>query len=113
MAETQDDDVTAGVRHIEQINIDYAQTAKRINVKKIKGEIWSALKTSIDAVDMAVVKEKHYPELHKRADTMQFSELLQTVDSKVSAEASRDLSVSILMTCLLHLSNEAVGFRFR
>ena len=104
--------MTANVRRIEQIDLNYAKTAKRINVVKLKSDIWSTLKESIKAMDIAAVHEKKFPNLHKvvEGSTSLFSDLLLSVDSKMTDDASKDLSVAVLMTCLLLLSNETVIF---
>lgn len=78
-------------RKVEQIKINYAKTAKFVDVKALKEDIWREL------------KEKEPKETPKGQS---FSNVLETLPEKVPAEALPNVSVPFCFICLLHLANE-------
>ncbi|KAA8492811.1 Condensin complex subunit 2 [Porphyridium purpureum] len=81
-------------REIEQVQIEYARTAKKVDVHKLKDIIWNRVSSdrkrenSSDAV----------------MTTMQ--NVISTLPSEMPEDQCRDLSPSFVFICLLHLANE-------
>jgi condensin complex subunit 2 len=84
-------ELIAEPRKVEQIKISYAKTAKFVDVKALKEDIWRELK-------------EHEKEEDKRGQ--KFAAVLETLPEKVPAEALSNVSVPFCFICLLHLANE-------
>lgn len=114
---------------VAKIDINYAKTAKKLDVKKLKGVIWHLLTTkskkagengpaseSMEETEAAGSKEKpteNGPDSFKEGSvgtdmdgTLSFQELLNDLPQNVSTHMAKNLSVPIAFVCLLHLANE-------
>ncbi|KAK6185759.1 hypothetical protein SNE40_007921 [Patella caerulea] len=87
---------------IAKIDIGYAKTAKKLDVRKLKGSMWKLLAAPEE-------KEKSEDEVtndEMMSKTWSFQSLLQELPEKVSTNTAKNLSVPIAFVCLLHLANE-------
>ncbi|PAA76521.1 hypothetical protein BOX15_Mlig008001g3, partial [Macrostomum lignano] len=102
---------------VRQVMIDYAKTAKRINVKRLKTSMWRLLaqpdgigienqqqpaSSSQESAAAADAEDQWMPD-----SPASFASMLELLPRQLgSAAAVEDLSVSIVFTCLLYLANE-------
>eukprot|EP00731_Ephydatia_muelleri_P034253 Em0052g17a len=73
-------------KKVEQVHIEYAHSAKQVDVKRLKKEMWNILES--------------YP-----ADTT-LNVLCQKLPQVVPITSANNLSIPICFVCLLHLANE-------
>ena len=105
-------------RTVEKIDIGFATVAKRVNVKKLKIDIWSHI-DELQEADVAAEGadaddgENQSPNVHgKRAssdgkagetETMSFQELVCDIANE---QKQREVTLPFYFICLLHLANE-------
>lgn len=75
--------------------VNYARTAKRVDVKKLKDNLWKAL-----------TLEKGEEEEEKVHGVQKFSDIVNNLKRMYSPKTMRDISVPFCFICLLHLANE-------
>lgn len=90
---------------VAKIDIDYAKTAKRVDVRKLKAAMWSLLTMHKPSRIDSQPTEDAAETSHMSTD-WQFQTLLERLPHRVSEVAARNLSVPIAFVCLLHLANE-------
>ncbi|OAD03207.1 hypothetical protein MUCCIDRAFT_110062 [Mucor lusitanicus CBS 277.49] len=73
--------------------VNYARTAKRVDVKKLKDNLWKVLTTN------DLQEEKVQGEL-------KFTDIVNNLKKLYSPKTMRDISVPFCFICLLHLANE-------
>ncbi|KAJ1939682.1 hypothetical protein FBU59_004041, partial [Linderina macrospora] len=88
---------------IKPLYVNYARRAKRVNVKKLKDNIWRemALKTESSRAGAALDDET----IELEGD-QKFSDVVSSLKTVYPPEKLNDLSVSYCFICLLHLANE-------
>lgn len=103
---------------VAKIDIDYAKTAKKLDVKRLKSSMWSLLKSAPkDTAEQASTSgegntnnsssnEPVAGTSKEMEGKMSFQKLLKDLPEKVSGQTARNLSVPIAFVCLLHLANE-------
>ncbi|XP_064398390.1 condensin complex subunit 2-like [Halichondria panicea] len=96
------DNLVPQPRKVQQIHIEYAKTAKRLDVKKLKGKMWELL-SSAESVPSG---EEQTDSGGGGGDRLSFSSMCSDLPSKLTAEMKRNISVPIAFVCLLHLANE-------
>lgn len=82
---------------IGMLFIRFATTAKIVNVKKLKADIWAEVDTLPTAVDKTDASSSQ--------DSLSFQELVADV---AQCQSQKDVSISFYFICLLHLANEKV-----
>ncbi|KAG2218606.1 hypothetical protein INT45_013914 [Circinella minor] len=91
------------LKKTKPLYVNYARTAKRVDVKKLKDNLWKAL--TITKSDSSVI-----PVENNLLDTVQgiqrFTDILQELRKMYSVKAMKDISVPFCFICLLHLANE-------
>jgi len=85
--------------YVEHIDIGYAKTAKRIDVKKLKTAMWSVVSRQAESASSS--KEAAVP-----ASTSSFASVLKRLSTALPANMVSNLSVPIAFVCLLHIANE-------
>nr|XP_018669190.1 condensin complex subunit 2 isoform X3 [Ciona intestinalis] len=113
-------------RKVEKIPIGFAKRAKRIDVKRLKGAMWSLLhkptterlpapehqdETITNETDDSQPADNELqtsvePDISPKNDDFMFSDLYKKLPSNMSESLSENLSVPLAFTCLLHLANE-------
>jgi condensin complex subunit 2 len=87
-----DGSLVAAPRRVEQIRVNYARSAKVVDVRALKAALWTGLQ---DAPAAAAADE-----------TVSFQSLLASVTPACGAGEVADLSVHMCFICVLHLANE-------
>lgn len=101
-------------RKVEKVNIGYATIAKRVNVKKLKSDIWT--KIDDDCISPSLSSENKNPnendenmnvkctkETSKQLEKMSFKEMITDIAEN---QEQKEVSLSFYFICLLHLANE-------
>ncbi|KAL4231117.1 hypothetical protein ACF0H5_008700 [Mactra antiquata] len=113
-----DDKLLAQPYKVEKIGIDYAKTAKKLDVKRVKSSMWNLLKSAPKQTSGSTDEEdtnnsanlgtsETEPGTSKEMEGhLRFQELLNDLPGKVSGQTARNLSVPTAFVCLLHLANE-------
>ncbi|KAG2211295.1 hypothetical protein INT47_006415 [Mucor saturninus] len=77
--------------------VNYARTAKRVDVKKLKDNLWRSL--TLEKGDQVDVEEKVH-------GVQKFSDIVNNLKRMYSPKSLKDISVPFCFICLLHLANE-------
>ena len=85
----EDGDLIDAPRRVEKIEVNYARTAKQVNVRALKQTLWSNLEESTS-----------HEEVHS------FNEILREFPIDNPAGHVEDISVHMAFICALHLANE-------
>ncbi|XP_052101083.1 condensin complex subunit 2-like [Mytilus californianus] len=94
-------------RKVAKIDIGYAKTAKKLDVKRLKKTIWNILTEAEEEKDKPGTSAMQTDQLNKTMDkTISFTSLLAELPKRVSGQTAENLSVPIAFVCLLHLANE-------
>lgn len=70
--------------------VNYARQAKRVDVKKLKDNLWMALTNHTERVN----------------GTQKFTDVVNDLKKMYSPKVMKDISVPFCFICLLHLANE-------
>ena len=79
-------------RRVEQIRVNYARSAKVVDVRALKTTLWDSL--------------EHSSTKQSASGSLSFATLLESVTPECGAGAVEDVSVHMCFICLLHLANE-------
>ncbi|RKP34674.1 condensin complex subunit 2/barren [Dimargaris cristalligena] len=80
--------------------INYARTAKRVDVKKLKDNLWRKLTTAPDQVFSLE------PEVRQVQGEQKFTNIMDGLKVLYPEKAIQDISVPFCFICLLHLAND-------
>ena len=92
----------------------YATVAKRVNVKKLKTDLWGRLDSSLAGPLRAAADSTENAAPHTKsaavkaveaADKLSFQAVVNDISLK---QEQKDVSLSFYFICLLHLANEKV-----
>jgi len=109
------DNLVVQPNRVEKINIGYAKTAKKIDIKKLKRTMWETLNSSKTQKDKENIPEnindvfdgqEKQNGLDSPEEPQSFKDMYSILPSKLSQSASKNLSVPIAFVCLLYLANE-------
>lgn len=78
--------------------VNYARTAKRVDVKRLKENLWASLEKQKDAETSAITELVE--------GTQRFTDVLRRLRKRYSEKTFKDISVPFCFICLLHLANE-------
>jgi condensin complex subunit 2 len=98
-----------GIRKVQRIKVGYASVAKKVDVKKLKHELWSELETRIGYGKGTGTDEGMVEELGEAATELDdatpfsFQEVLKQLESQ---QSQPDVTFSFYFICALHLANE-------
>ena len=114
---------------MNKIDIGYAKTAKKMDVKRLKASIWSILnkpekksENPGNPPSQAATQEpmetegttESGPGTPESADEVvgdhSFATMVHQLPETISKNMARNLSVPIAFVCLLHLANERVSW---
>ncbi len=104
------DKLLQATRKVEKVDIGYASIAKRVNVRKLKTDIWSEIDKEtcakavipVDSENIAVDKKKDKAE-KQTTPTISFQDLISDIAVK---QQQKEVSLPFYFICLLHLANE-------
>eukprot|EP01134_Creolimax_fragrantissima_P005223 CFRG5223T1 len=88
---------------VGRINIGYARTAKQVDVRKLKTQMWQEI--MIDT-KIGEDKENGPTKTIENDDEISFKEICHRVQKTLPEQKSKDVSVALSFVCLLHLANE-------
>jgi len=102
------------VRKVEKIDVNYATVAKKVDVRRLKKDLWAELEDKTAWVEPETFPEKDEDEAveddeDKQVDKtgeQQFASFKETVEKMESAQSQNDVTVSFYFICCLHLANE-------
>ncbi|XP_060079237.1 condensin complex subunit 2-like [Ylistrum balloti] len=108
------DKLVAQPHKVAKIDISYAKTAKKLDVKRLKSTMWNIMTQDIvkppmesEAAEKIEVNENTSASTDvAMTGTCTFQDLLNILPDKVSSQTAKNLSVPIAFACLLHLANE-------
>ncbi|KAK8846876.1 hypothetical protein IAR55_005966 [Kwoniella newhampshirensis] len=92
-------------------NVNFAKKAKRVDVKRLKDDIWSGLKVLVpseakDTNDLSSEEEIDTPKTPEVAPVKTFDTVIQNLRTAYPQEKMSEISTSFCFICLLHLANE-------
>ncbi|EMR08860.1 hypothetical protein PNEG_02646 [Pneumocystis murina B123] len=79
--------------------LNYAKTAKKVDVKQLKDHIWKEL-------DFENLKNNHMLHSDSKKIERKFTDVLKGLKNIYSEKEMADISISFCFICLLHLANE-------
>lgn len=95
---------------VEKVNIGYARTAKKVDMKKLKAAMWDMLSDPImekeNCRQLDNLTEPHMKNKEDSNGNVDFSSLYKELPQKLSASMSGNISVPLVFIGLLHLANE-------
>ncbi|XP_045608820.1 condensin complex subunit 2 [Procambarus clarkii] len=97
---------------VAKITIGYARTAKKVDMKKLKGTLWSLLADPANNKENERQSENQADNLQESLDKMdpnhiiEFSGIYKKLSPKLSSKMQENLSVPLAFIALLHLANE-------
>ncbi|KAJ1991475.1 hypothetical protein GGI25_003459 [Coemansia spiralis] len=97
---------------IKPLYVNYARRAKRVNVKKLKDNIWREMASSGRRKSSAAPGSTDTPDVMAGdddillSDKQKFSEVVSNLKNVYPPEKLEELSISYCFICLLHLANE-------
>ncbi|RMX41808.1 hypothetical protein pdam_00012481 [Pocillopora damicornis] len=102
------DGLVAQPNKVQKIDIGYAKTAKKMDVKKLKGAMWGLLADKGESDKENIAVDQHGTGKGSGCVTYpcSFKEIYTKLPEKLSKNMAKNLSVSIAFVCILHLANE-------
>uniref|UniRef100_A0A4W5RGH3 Condensin complex subunit 2 n=1 Tax=Hucho hucho TaxID=62062 RepID=A0A4W5RGH3_9TELE len=90
---------------VNKIEINYAKTAKKMDMKRLKNTMWNLLTDSLEKP----AKEVENVETSEVSGEKVFSQTTQTLRQSLPPNMAQNLSVPLAFVALLHLANEKVS----
>lgn len=109
------DNLVAAPNRVAKINIGYARTAKKIDMKKLKTSMWGILteptairddKENQSGPENQVENILNVTEKMDESSSIGFNQMYKLLPTKVSKNMTDNLSVPLAFIALLHLCNE-------
>ncbi|XP_059151350.1 condensin complex subunit 2-like [Physella acuta] len=97
------DKLVAAPNKVQKIDIKYAKTAKRVDVRKLKSTMWNIL--TEDSLETKNISEPESSS-QKMSIPHHFSHLKDVLPSKVSTSMAQNLTIQTVFACLLYITNE-------
>ena len=99
----------ADVRKIDKIQIAYATVSKKVDVKRLKNDLWTELESKLgDLNDGNTVDSNENggqcPQVSRSDKKLSFQQTVQEMDKLGQTQA--DVTLPFYFICLLHLANE-------
>lgn len=88
-------------RRLRPEYVQYARVAKKVDVRRLKEEMWRGIGAGEDKLDQSAA-------LVPRGEdgTLKFTDVMNSLQSVYPKQAMADISTSYCFICLLHLANE-------
>lgn len=95
------------VRKVQKIDINYATVAKKVDVRRLKRDLWAELeeKTAVVPAENFEQDEDNQDDIYKPRESRGVS-FKETVETMELAQSQQDVTVSFYFICCLHLANE-------
>ncbi|XP_010002221.1 PREDICTED: condensin complex subunit 2 [Chaetura pelagica] len=96
---------------VNKIAIQYAKTAKKMDMKRLKKNMWELLTEGQKKLMVAEMEDEEKEEMEKKdtsvvADEVVFSNITNQLLHRLPSVMATNLSVPLAFACLLHLANE-------
>ncbi|BEI87204.1 hypothetical protein CcaverHIS002_0705500 [Cutaneotrichosporon cavernicola] len=109
--EDGEDDLRPGgeaLRRARPDNVHYAKKAKRVDVKRLKDDIWDGLKSLVEPTPLLMADEgtESEPEAALATPVKRFDTVIQSLRGSYPKDKMSEISTSFCFICLLHLANE-------
>ncbi|GMK59486.1 hypothetical protein CspeluHIS016_0800920 [Cutaneotrichosporon spelunceum] len=106
-----EDDLRPGgeaLRRARPDNVHYAKKAKRVDVKRLKDDIWDGLRSLVDPSPPLMADEETESEAEPAPATpvKKFDTVIQSLRGSYPKDKMSEISTSFCFICLLHLANE-------
>ncbi|XP_023676463.1 condensin complex subunit 2 isoform X2 [Paramormyrops kingsleyae] len=98
------DNLVAEPQRVNKIEINYAKTAKKMDMKKLKTTMWSLLTNCQKDPEKLVKESENVKEVVSGEKA--FSETTKTLLQRLPSTMAQNLSVPLAFVALLHLANE-------
>jgi len=100
-----------GVRKVEKIVVKHATVAKKVDVKRLKHDLWTELeeKTSPEQYPLPEqdkTSDNDDIDKHKESEIKKVVSFKETVQKLSATEAQEEVSLPFYFICILHLANE-------
>lgn len=90
--------------------VNYAKTAKKVNIKLLKDNIWNTLDITedptVEDVQKTAEPETDVVKAEKEPEERKFTDMVQDLKGVYAPQQMTDISTSFCFICLLHLANE-------
>ncbi|PQE20857.1 Condensin complex subunit 2 protein [Rutstroemia sp. NJR-2017a BBW] len=95
-------------RRLRPEYVQYARVAKKVDVRRLKEELWKGIGFSEPEQPNASTTQLQTPQIDKMEEdtTLQFTTVMQNLQSVYPKQVMSDISTSYCFICLLHLANE-------
>ncbi|WWC67762.1 uncharacterized protein I206_101674 [Kwoniella pini CBS 10737] len=106
------DDLLQGSQNIElkksrPENVNFAKKAKRVDVKRLKDDIWTGLRSLVPAEKDDSEDEVDTPKTPDETEQVKtFDNIITSLRSSYPSDKMSEVSTSFCFICLLHLANE-------
>ncbi|XP_069475189.1 condensin complex subunit 2 [Ambystoma mexicanum] len=101
-----EDNLVAEPQKVNKIELHYAKTAKKMDMKRLKHVMWSLLSNAQEKQPDHEVDVEKAPDSLAVMDEKVFSSITQGVLHRLPMVMAQNLSVPLAFACLLHLANE-------
>ena len=101
-----------GLKKSRPENVHFAKKAKRVDVKRLKDDIWTGLKDLVPVEKSETSEDEEparpiTPPLESKEDPVKtFDGIIQDLRSTYPTDKMSEISTSFCFICLLHLANE-------
>ncbi|KAI8843993.1 condensin complex subunit 2/barren [Chytriomyces cf. hyalinus JEL632] len=92
--------LVAAPKKIKANFIHFAKTQKKVDIKRLKENLWSNL------IDLTGDDDEDAPASTSPKTETNFKEVMHGLSNRYSGDKMRDISVAFCFICLLHLANE-------
>ncbi|KAK9457244.1 condensin complex subunit 2/barren [Dipodascopsis uninucleata] len=99
--------VLNGGRKYRADYVSYAKIAKKVDVKKLKDNIWNTFDMDTNSCQgKKSQSQRSITPAEDKSDVKRFSEIVTDLQYKYPKQAMADISTSFCFICVLHLANE-------
>ncbi|XP_023834358.1 condensin complex subunit 2 isoform X1 [Salvelinus sp. IW2-2015] len=98
-----EDDLVPEPHRVNKIKINYAKTAKKMDMKRLKNIMWNLL---TDSLEKTAKQEMENAETSEVSGEKVFSQTTKTLLQSLPPTMAQNLSVPLAFVALLHLANE-------
>ncbi|XP_053320623.1 condensin complex subunit 2 isoform X2 [Spea bombifrons] len=100
-----ENNLVAEPQKVNKIEINYAKTAKKMDMKRLKTNMWGLL-TNCPDKEVEEQMSNHESESNGITEERAFSNVTRDLQKRLPPVMAQNLSVPLAFACLLHLANE-------
>ncbi|KAM4747735.1 condensin complex subunit 2 [Rhinophrynus dorsalis] len=101
----KEDYLVAEPQKVNKIEINYAKTAKKMDMKRLKTSMWGLLTNCPESVEEKPIS-KDEADTAAISEERVFSKVTSDLHKRLPSVMAQNLSVPLAFACLLHLANE-------